>query len=232
MKKIKDYLVFIPKINRRILEDLEYIPRFSVKDITEINGIPINSPLSPTKELFIKAIKYGMVFNIQYKGFKDKSSNGFDRTIYPMVIGKSAKGDILIRGYHLVGWSVSANNHISKVWRMFRLSNVKKLIFTGSFFRLPPLGYNMQDRGMKGGIIARADFGEIRRNQQSLVKKDEIENKDDITLENDKENDNKEVKIKVKSTDTKLDLNNALENQYINNIKDIKNLRVSMVINI
>jgi hypothetical protein len=100
------------------------------------------------------------------------------------------------------------------------------MTFTGSFYRLPPAGYNMNDKGMRGGIIARADFNEIRKNQQALLKAQEIQNKEDITLG---EETRKFVTIRVKTTDTKLDLNNALDNPYVNNMKDIANVRVSFI---
>jgi hypothetical protein len=109
---------------------------------------------------------------------------------------------------------------------MFRLDRVLSITFTGSFYRLPPTGYNMNDKGMRGGIIARADFNEIRRNQQTLVKANQIQNKEDITLNDE---DRAFIAVRVKSTETKLDLKTPLENPYINNIKDIANVRVSFL---
>jgi hypothetical protein len=197
-----------------------------LKNVKNIANIPINEPLKPTQEIIIKAIKYGMVFLINYKGEMDKRFMGSERVIYPMVIGKSSQGKFLIRGYHLNGWSVSGNRHINKIWRMFRLDRILSLTFTGSFYRLPPAGYNMNDKGMRGGIIARADFNEIRKNQQSLLKSQEIQNKEDINLD---EETRKFVTIRAKTTDTKLDLNNALDNPYVNNMKDIANIRISFL---
>jgi hypothetical protein len=84
----------------------------------------------------------------------------------------------------------------------------------------------MNDKGMRGGIIARADFNEIRKNQQSLLKSQEIQNKEDINLD---EETRKFVTIRAKTTDTKLDLNNALDNPYVNNMKDIANIRISFL---
>ena len=109
---------------------------------------------------------------------------------------------------------------------MFRLDRVLSMTFTGSFYRLPPNGYNMNDKGMRGGIIARADFNEIRKNQQQLLKAQEIQNREDVNLD---EEERKFISIKVKDTNTKLDLNNVLENAYINNMKDIANVRVSFL---
>jgi hypothetical protein len=79
---------------------------------------------------------------------------------------------------------------------------------------------------MRGGIIARADFNEIRRNQQNLVKSNQIQNKEEITLDS---SERAFIAVRVKSTETKLDLKNALENPYINNIKDIANVRISFL---
>jgi hypothetical protein len=211
---------------QKINEDAEYIPRFQLKNNNGIEGIEINKAVIPNQELIIKAIKYGMIFLITYKGKYDKSPKGNTRVIYPMVIGKSSTGNILIRGYHLKGWSVSNNRHVEKIWRMFRLNRVLSITFTGSFYRLPPSGYNMNDKGMRGGIIAKADFNEIRRNQQSLVKSEEIQNKEKIVLDDEK---NTFVSVKVKSTGTKLDMEEPLECPYLNNVKDIANVRISFL---
>lgn len=218
---------YIPMTEKFSLkEDNEYIPRFKLKDVKEIADVPINEPLKPTQDLFIKSIKYGLIFLIAYKGAKDNHFSGHERVIYPMVIGKSSEGKMLIRGYHLSGWSVSNSRHINKIWRMFRMDRVLSMTFTGSFYRLPPNGYNMEDKGMRGGIIAKADFNEIRKNQQALVKSQEIQNKSDIELTDD---DRKFATIRVKSTETKLDLNNPLDNSYINNVKDVANIRISFL---
>ena len=231
ISQVKNYfntnpIEFVIKENYNLKEDNSYVPRVQLKNIKNIADIPVNEPLKPTQEIITKAIKYGMVFLINYKGEKDKRFMGSERVIYPMVIGKSTQGKFLIRGYHLNGWSVSGNRHINKIWRMFRFDRILSLTFTGSFYRLPPAGYNMNDKGMRGGIIARADFNEIRKNQQALLKAQEIQNKEDINLD---EETRKFVTIRAKTTDTKLDLNNALDNPYVNNMKDIANIRISFL---
>jgi len=217
---------FIIKENYELKEDTAYVPRFQLKNAKEIVDIPINEPIKPTQEIILKAIKYGMIFLINYKGEKDKHFSGHERVIYFMVFGKSTEGKLLIRGYHLNGFSVSSNRHVNKTWRMFRFDRILSLTFTGSFYRLPPNGYQSLDKGMRGGIIARADFNEIRKNQQSLLKAQEIQNKEDINLD---EETRKFVTIRAKTTDTKLDLNNALDNPYVNNMKDIANIRISFL---
>jgi len=231
IKQVRDYyntkpLEFIIRENYELKEDNTYVPRFTLKNARDIANIPVNEPIKPTQEIILKAIKYGMVFLINYKGEKDKRFMGSERVIYPMVIGKSSKGKILIRGYHLNGWSVSKNRHVNKIWRLFRFDRVLSMTFTGSFYRLPPAGYNMNDKGMRGGIIAKADFNEIRKNQQALLKAQEIQNREDITLEEDTR---KFVTVRVKTTNTQIDMNKPFENAYVNNMKDIANLRISFL---
>ena len=98
------------------------------------------------------------------------------------------------------------------------------MTFTGSFYRLPPAGYNANDKGMRGGIIAKADFNEIRRNQQNLINQNKIQNREEVEMTSP---DRKFAVIRVKETDSKLDLLKPMENAYINNIKDTAGLRIS-----
>ena len=207
-------------------EDREFIPRFSLKNIKDFQDVPINEPIKYDEKLMIKAIQYGMIFLINYKGEKDKHFAGHERVIYPMVLGRSSKGKPLIRGWHLNGWSVSKNRHINKIWRLFRADRVLSMTFTGSFYRLAPVGYNMDDKGMRGGIIAKADFNAIRRNQQNLVQQNVIQNREEVTLSQD---ERKFVTIRAKITDSKLDLNTPLDNAYINNLKNVENVRISFL---
>ena len=215
-------------INQKFVinEDNAYVPRFSLKNVEIFKDIPVNKPLKPSKELLIKAIKYGMIFLINYKGAKDKHFAGHERVIYPMVLGRSSRQKILLRGHHLNGWSVSQNKHVNKVWRLFRYDRILSMTFTGSFYRLPPEGYNVNDRGMRGGIIAKADFNQIRRNQQTLVNKQKIQSKEEVSMEKD---GRKFAIVRAKPTDTILDLNNVFDNQYLSNVQDIDNLRISFL---
>lgn len=217
---------FVVKENYELMEDNEYIPRFSLKNIKEIANIPINNPVKYSDDLISKAIKYGMIFLINYKGEEDNHFAGHERVIYPMVLGKSTKGKNLLRAWHLNGWSVSQKRHVNKIWRLFRTDRILSLTFTGSFYRLPPSGYNMNDRGMRGGIIAKADFNEIRRNQQNLVKQNKIQNREEIEMGTPERSF---VSIKVKETKTEVDLLKPFENAYLNTAKDRAGLRISFL---
>ena len=207
-------------------EDKEFIPRFSLKNFKGFEKIPINEPIKYDEKIAIKAIEYGLIFLVNYKGEKDRNFAGHERVIQFMVIGRSSKGKTLIRGWHLNGWSVSNNRHIKKIWRLFRADRILSMTFTGSFYRLPPAGYNMNDKGMRGGIIARADFNQIRRNQQKLVQQNVLQNREEISLGTQ---ERKFATVRLKPTDTKLDLLKVEDNAYINNVKDSENVRISFL---
>ncbi len=231
LKQLKDFynkkpVEFVVKEHYNLIEDHEYIPRFSLKNVRDIANIPINEPIKYSDEIMKKAIRYGMMFLINYKGEKDKHFAGHERVIYPMVLGRSSQGKILLRGWHLNGWSVSQRRHINKIWRLFRTDRILSMTFTGSFYRLPPAGYNMNDKGMRGGIIVRADFNEIRRNQQALINQNKIQNREEVTIG---QPDKTFASIQVKETETQVDLMKPFENSYINNNKDMVGLRISFL---
>jgi hypothetical protein len=209
-----------------IKEDNEFIPRFSLKNVTDIANIPINEPIKYSEEVMIKGIKYGMIFLINYKGEEDNHFAGHERVIYGMVLGRSSKGKTLLRGWHLNGWSVSNKRHINKIWRLFRTDRILSMTFTGSFYRLAPAGYNMNDKGMRGGIIVKADFAEIRRNQQALVNQSKIQPRDEVEMGTP---DRKFASIVVKDTETQLDLTKPMENTYIEDAKDVVGLKLSFL---
>lgn len=188
----------------------QFVPRFKVHQKAHqiFTEFPINKQLKFSQNLMIKAIQYGMILLIQYRGEEDQFVQGHTRVIYPMVIGKSKKGAPLLRGYHLKGWSVSQSGNIDKVWRMFRTDRILSISFTGSFFRLPPAGYNMLDRGMRGGIIKAAEFNSIRRNQQELMKKDVIQYKQETEFD-------KVSSVYVDDSNTRLDLKKPFDNPNV-----------------
>ena len=232
LNQLKDFynnkpVEFVLKEHYNLIEDNEYIPRFSLKNVKDIANIPINQPVKYSDQIMTKAIKYGMMFLLNYKGEKDKHFAGHERVIYPMVLGRSSQGKMLLRGWHLNGWSVSQRRHINKIWRLFRTDRILSMTFTGSFYRLPPAGYNMNDKGMRGGIVVRADFNEIRRNQQALVNQNKIQNREEVTIG---EKDKTFASIQVKETEeSKLDLMKPFENIYVNNNKDMAGLRISFL---
>jgi hypothetical protein len=231
LSQLKDYynkkaVEFVIRENYELVEDKEYVSKFTLKNVKDIANIPINEPIKYSDQIMIKAIKYGMIFLINYKGEEDNHFAGHERAIYPMVLGRSSKGKVLLRAWHLNGWSVSQKRHTEKIWRLFRTDRILSMTFTGSFYRLAPVGYNMNDKGMRGGFIAKADFNEIRRNQQALVSQNKIQNREEVTLGDE---ERKSVTIRTKNTESVLDLNNPLDNAYVNNIKDIATAKISFL---
>jgi hypothetical protein len=147
---------------------------------------PLGVQVDYSQERLELAISLGMVVEIGYRGLKDPS-NVHKRTICPLILGTSKRGIILTRAYHLLGWSVSVNNNIVKIWRLFRTENIEWMLFNGQFFRDAPVGYNQSDPILNP--ILRADFNRIKSNQDRLKSSNMIETEKEVQLP---------IKIKVK----------------------------------
>ena len=199
----KEIKIFGPKVNEAQQIDPNIIPNF-----------PINKPVKYNEDLMKKAIKYGLVILFSYRGDKDRWRGGRERTIQPMVLGKNKNTqNILVRGFHLEGWSVSQRAETKKVWRLFKTENIVSMTFTGNFFRLPPQGYKMNDRIMTERILARADFNEIRRNQNTLLKGGKIQAEEETTISTPTGG---VVSIEVSNSNSQIDLKNPYKNLLIN----------------
>lgn len=191
-----------------------------------VDGFPVNKKLNFNEALMVKAIQYGMVILINYKGDKDSYMNGRERVIYPMVIGVNRNTrNMLVRGWHLNGWSVHEKRNTEKVWRLFKTTNIKSMMFTGDFYRLPPVGYRMNDRAMTERIIAQADFNIIRKNQQALLNEGKIELEEEQKVSADT---SKVVQIDIRPTDTELDLRNPWANTLMDKRK-IDDTRITIM---
>jgi hypothetical protein len=199
----KEIKVFGPKVNEAQQIDPNIIPNF-----------PINKPVKFNENLMKNAIKYGLVILMNYRGDSDKWRGGRERTIQPLVLGvnKNTK-NMLVRGWHLEGWSVSQRAETKKVWRLFKTDNIISMTFTGNFFRLGPVGYKMNDRIMTERIIAKADFNEIRKNQNTLLKGGKIQAEEETTITKPTGGI---VSIELTNSNSKLDMKNPSKNQLIN----------------
>lgn len=198
----KHIKVYGPVVNEAQQIDPNIIPNF-----------PINKPVKFSEDLLKKAIKYGLVILMNYRGDKDKWRGGRERTIQPLVLGvnKNTK-NMLVRGWHLEGWSVSQRAETKKVWRLFKTDNILTMTFTGNFFRLPPQGYKMNDRIMTERTISKADFNEIRRNQNALLKGGKIQAEDETTITKGMGT----VSIELTNSNSKLDLRTPSKNLLVN----------------
>lgn len=199
--------------------DTTLVPRFSLKDSDVFNDFPSNTPTKFSEELILKAIQWGMIIQIDYKGDEDGKFDGHERTIYPMVLGKSKDGKLLLRGYHLNGWSVSKGGNLEKEWRLFRCDRILNMTFTGAFYRLAPAGYNTESDKSMTTILGQADFDKIRNNQQSLLQKNSIDTIDRVILNKIKEVTGKDLNYNLK-------LITPWENNVIPK-KDAKNIRIT-----
>lgn len=197
--------------------DLYMSPRVDWQKLNEdkinpelIQDFPVNKPIKFNQQLMIKAIQFGMIILINYRGDKDNWRGGRERVICPMVIGKNRNtGNILVRGWHLDGWSVSEKKNTKKVWRLFKAVNILSMMFVGDFFRLPPVGYKRNDRVMTEITYAAADFNMIRRNQFKLVQQGLIEDEAETKIE-----EKGITSVEVKDTETILDLDDPWANEY------------------
>ena len=208
-------LYFVPKIrysahNGRLIREAK-----DNKDI--VPGFPVNKKLPFNEALMVKAIQNGMIILINYAGDKDEWKGGRERVIYPMVLGINRNTrNMLVRGWHLNGWSVHEKRNTEKVWRLFKTKNIKSMMFTGDFYRLPPVGYRMNDRAMTERIIAQADFNIIRRNQQNLLNEGKIELEEESKVSADT---NAVVKIDIRPTGTELNLRDPWANTLMDKRK-------------
>lgn len=195
------------------------VPRFTLNNSDIFTDLPANEPLKADIEIIKTAIKWGCILQIDYKGEEDTKVEGHERIIYPVAYGFSKSGKILVRGWHLKGWSVSTPGPVEKIWRMFRFDRFLNITFTGSFFRLAPEGYNHSgDKGIFD-LKMHADFDAIRALQQKLINTDRIDIKDNVVLDKVKE-------IKVKDLNYNFKLFKPFDNNFIKR-KDAKNTRLT-----
>jgi len=212
-----DDIYMSPKINWSKLNEDKINPEI-------IKEFPVNKPMKFNKALMVKAIQFGMIILVNYRGDKDKWRGGRERVICPLVLGRNKNtGNMLVRGWHLDGWSVSEKRNTKKVWRLFKTDNIMSMMFTGDFFRLPPKGYKRNDRVMTEITYVAADFNVIRRNQFKLVQQGLIEDEEETDIKK-----LGTVSIEVKDTETTLSLDDIWANEYFNK-KNQQNLKLTFV---
>lgn len=211
-------------------EDLFLTP---VRKLNESNiqadlvpGVEINKKIKYNQEIMVKAIQYGMIMLITYRGDKDDWKGGRERVIAPYVLGRNKNtGNILVRGWHLNGYSVSQRNNVEKVWRLFKTSNILSMTFTGDFFRLPVAKYRMNDRVMTEVTYAKADFNQIRKNQYKLVQQGKVQDVKDTEIST---KDNSHIQtIEINNLNENISLNNIWSSKYFN--KNDRNIKITFL---
>jgi len=213
----KEDIYMSPKVDWNRLNENKINPEL-------IKEFPVNKSMKFNKALMIKAIQSGMIILINYRGEKDKWRGGRERVICPLVLGQNKNtGNMLVRGWHLDGWSVSEKRNTKKVWRLFNTNNIMSMMFTGDFFRLPPKGYKRNDRVMTEVTYVAADFNVIRRNQFKLVQQGLIEDEGETDIKQPGT-----VSIEIKDTETFVNLEDVWENDYFNK-KNQHELKLTIV---
>ena len=216
----KNDSIFVKKY--KLFEDQQ-----EVMDI--VPNFPVNKRINYNESKMIQAIKNGMILLIKYKSDDDKSGGG-ERVIYPMNLGinKNTK-NTLLRAWHVEGYSQSGNGSNEKVWRLFDTKNIEHITFTGNFFRLSPINYKQNDRVMTERTIQRADFNEIRRNQNKLIQLGKIESESETTIGSE----NTISKIDIQSTSQIIDLMNPWSDEIMietrKKINDDKSFKMSVL---
>jgi len=219
-------LYFVPKI--RFGKKNGHLIREAAGDKDLVPGFPVNRPIRFNEALMVKAVQNGMILLISYRGDKDNWKGGRGRVIYPMTLGVNRNtGNMLLRGWHLNGWSVHEHSNVEKVWRLFKTVNIKSMMFTGDFYRLPPVGYRLNDRAMTERIIVQSDFNIIRRNQQNLLNEGKIELESEQRVSSSSSS-TEVVKIDIRNTDTTLDLRNPWNNTLIDRRK-LDDIRITFL---
>jgi hypothetical protein len=221
------------------VNDIKYDEFYTLKNVLNedvIQGVnvdkfipdfPVNTPIKFDRDKMIKAIEYGMLIRILYSGDQDKWKGGRERIIAPLVMGINKNtGNLLIRAFHMDGYSIKERKNTKKVWRLFKASNIKSMTFIGDFFRLPPKGYKMNDRVMTETTIARADFNKIRKNQYKLIQADKIQKAEEQEITG--KSNALATAIDVKNTDTILNMKNMWENTLLDK-KQAKSLKITFL---
>lgn len=166
-EKYKKRIKFLAGIINEITNQ-ERLDAFSKSD----DAIPFN------KDLMIQAIQQGREVGVLFQSNNEKYKMPLAkyRIIYPVALGISKKGNPVIRAFHKMGQSEKAalatgkrSAEVENTWRMFKISNIKKIFLTGNFFRGPLEAYNSNgDAGMVN-IEIQADFNQIRKYQDELI---------------------------------------------------------------
>lgn len=207
----KKNVYYVPKINWGKLNENKINPEL-------IKDFPVNKEMKYDRALMIKAIQFGMMILIKYRGDKDRWRGGRERVICPMVLGKNTNtGNELLRAWHFDGWSVSMKKNTKLVWRLFKTVNILSMTFVGDFFKVPPQGYKRNDRVMTEITYIAADFHVISKNQYKLVQQGLIEEDEETQLQKEKMST---IEIKaVEGAGEILNLQNVWDNPYFDKKK-------------
>lgn len=130
------------------------------------------------KDMMIQAIKQGREMGMLFQSDNEKYKMPVAkyRIIYPVAIGLSKKGNLVVRAFHKLGQSErealatgKRSAEVENKWRLFKVSGIRKIWFTGNFFRGPLESYNEAGDGSMVNIEVQANFNEIRKYQDEYI---------------------------------------------------------------
>jgi hypothetical protein len=192
-----------------------------------------------SKDLMAKAIREGWEVGISFKSDNDKYKMPIAKTrvIYPVAMGLSKKGNLVIRAFHKIGQSESGAMTAQKIgmknyrstevkdeWRLFKATNIKNMWLTGDFFKLENVsGY--KETGDKGMTVVeiqakKSQVSKFQKDYYSNIKKSTEKQPSTVIVKNKpfekvaKEPVQQVTQTRVKSpVNNQGDLNNQQDNQ-------------------
>lgn len=132
-----------------------------------------------SKDMIITAIKEGREMGMLFKADNEKYTGKVAkyRIIYPVAMGISKKGNLVIRAFHKLGQSEieairtgKRSAEVENTWRLFNAKNIKSIWFTDNFFRGPLEGYNHSGDKSMINIEIKANFPSIIKFQDDYIK--------------------------------------------------------------
>lgn len=139
-----------------ILEEAEN----AIEDLYSNSNKRVKFDINLMKQAIEGGLEIGMIF--QSNNEKYTMPIWKTRIVQPVAMGYDKKGELVIRGIHIEGQSekkaietgvrsAQANNE----WRLFKVSNLKSMFFTGRLFTKVSLpGYNPNDSAMSSIIVS------------------------------------------------------------------------------
>jgi hypothetical protein len=131
-----------------------------VEDMYANSDKRVKFDINIMKQAIEGGMEVGMVF--QSDNDKYKMPTWKMRVIQPVAMGYDKKGQLVIRGVHVVGQSEKKaiqtgirSAEAKNEWRLFKVSNIKSIFLTGRMFEAVSLpGYNPNDSAMTSVIAS------------------------------------------------------------------------------
>jgi hypothetical protein len=164
----------LPETYRNRLMELAGLNPDNSKNLSEASIMPDPYAASKSRvkfdmELMKQAIEGGIEVGLVFQSNNEKYKMPIWKTriVWPFVMGYDKNGQLLVRGVHVEGQSEKkaletnprqGSAQAKDEWRLFKVSNIKSMFFTGGYFQGPPSGingaYNPNDSAMSKILVA------------------------------------------------------------------------------